>query len=272
MPGRNRLSALLLASALAALPAPSRAASTFELGAADAAWIPVALGLQGAAQYRYHTMDPVQPSELDRNDLWAFDRPLAGTWSPGAALASDLLIYPWVAAPLALSSLEAWRGQGAWKHVLSEAVVYSEALAISSALCLIVRSTRVHPRPYQFGDEAPASARKKGEAAGSFYSGHSSTAFLVATWLAYTYPRRNPDFNHEGLLWAGALGYAATVAGLRVAAGKHFPSDVVAGAAAGILLGWAAPSLRMGGGDGKSAELRALPRTEGVHPVLVIRF
>jgi membrane-associated phospholipid phosphatase len=41
------------------------------------------------------------------------------------------------------------------------------------------------------------------------------------------------------LLYAGALGVAA----LRVAAGKHFPTDVAAGAALGTGMGWLAARL-----------------------------
>ena len=41
------------------------------------------------------------------------------------------------------------------------------------------------------------------------------------------------------LLYAGAVGVAA----LRVAAGKHFPTDVVAGAALGSAVGWLVPTI-----------------------------
>jgi membrane-associated phospholipid phosphatase len=41
------------------------------------------------------------------------------------------------------------------------------------------------------------------------------------------------------LLYAGALGVAA----LRVAAGKHFPTDVAGGAALGSSVGWLAATL-----------------------------
>lgn len=62
----------------------------------------------------------------------------------------------------------------------------------------------------------------------SFPSGHSVTAFALAFVLARTYPRYAFLF----------YGLAVLVALSRVYLAKHFPSDVVAGAALGLLAGW----------------------------------
>ncbi|HKP94246.1 MAG TPA: phosphatase PAP2 family protein, partial [Fibrobacteria bacterium] len=56
---------------------------------------------------------------------------------------------------------------------------------------------------------------------------------------------RHPDSEYQGLIWAGSLGAATAVAGLRVAAGRHFLSDVAAGAAIGSLFGWGFPYLHL---------------------------
>ncbi len=68
----------------------------------------------------------------------------------------------------------------------------------------------------------------------SFLSGHSSTTAAAATtaWLAM---REYPDLR----LTANIIGYstaalAVSTATLRVAAGKHYPSDVIAGIALGV--------------------------------------
>src|SRR2546422_2189805 len=70
----------------------------------------------------------------------------------------------------------------------------------------------------------------------SLPSGHASLAFAAAT--SYLVLARRQHLRHRRrnaiLLYAGAVGVSA----LRVAAGKHFPTDVAAGAALGSGIGW----------------------------------
>lgn len=62
----------------------------------------------------------------------------------------------------------------------------------------------------------------------SFPSGHTATAFMMATWLHKEYGWRNP--------WISFAGYSiATITGVsRILNNRHYMSDVVAGAAIGI--------------------------------------
>ncbi len=263
--------ALLLVPPARAAEAPGAAPFPFRLGPQDAV-----LGISSAAllawgQVRYFDMEPARPSELDPDDLPALDRWAAGNYSEPAMWASDALLFPALAAPMALSAWDA-RARGRWSDLAVEAAIYAEALTLSSALNLLTRSLRVHPRPLAYDSDSPDSEKRKGEASGSFYSGHANGAFLAAAYVGYTYPLRHPEFEHAGWLRAGAFGYAAVVAGLRVAAGKHFPSDILVGSAAGTLFGWLFPRLhlRTPAQSGASAEprprlgLRMIPLEDGV--------
>jgi membrane-associated phospholipid phosphatase len=60
---------------------------------------------------------------------------------------------------------------------------------------------------------------------GSFPSGHTTLAFSTATTLALEYKKWYVVV--PAYLWAGSVGYS------RMYLGKHYPSDVVAGAAIG---------------------------------------
>src|SRR2546427_7136422 len=72
----------------------------------------------------------------------------------------------------------------------------------------------------------------------SFPSGHASIAFAAAT--SYLVMAQRERLPHRGrnaaLLYVGALGVSV----LRVSAGKHFPTDVLGGAALGPGIGWLA--------------------------------
>jgi membrane-associated phospholipid phosphatase len=238
---------------------------------ADAGWAAGGLLASAGGLWRYYDMPAADSADLRRSDLLPFDRWAAGSYSTGASLASDAIVVSLCALPAALSGLEAWQGKTPWNTFTTDVVILGEAYTLSSALDIFVRSLRVHPRPFVYGTEAPLADRGAGEASGSFYSGHASAAFLAATYLSCTYPLRHPEFKGGAWLWAGSLGAAATVASLRVAAGKHFPSDVVVGAAAGAFFGWAFPKLHLRTREG-SLSLGLQPRVDAVGPLASWRF
>ena len=64
----------------------------------------------------------------------------------------------------------------------------------------------------------------------SFPAGHAATAFAGATLLSYFTPRLSPLF----VVLAAAIGFS------RIYVGVHYPTDVLAGAAIGVLVGAAA--------------------------------
>jgi membrane-associated phospholipid phosphatase len=255
-------------SALPALPSPG----ILVLGHQDLIWASAAILISVPAQIRYFDMPPADTGSLDRQkDLWPMDRWAAGLHSPKAHLASDLTLYALLGVPMAATAWDSHKGRQTWSAAFSEAVVYGEAMIISSSLDLLVRSTRVHPRPLVYGRDVPAEERLKGEASGSFYSGHANGAFLSAVYFAYTHSLRHPDSEYQGWIWAGSLGAASLVAGLRIAAGKHYLSDVLVGAAAGSLFGWAFPRMHLRPGAGvPKARIRI--DGDGVAPVLTWTF
>lgn len=86
----------------------------------------------------------------------------------------------------------------------------------------------------------------------SFFSGHSSGAFSLVFALA----RVNHDRHDPATKWVWAAGVPlATATGyLRIAADKHYATDVLVGAAAGAALGWSVPAW-WGGRQGSRARV-----------------
>jgi membrane-associated phospholipid phosphatase len=277
MPACIQRSVLILAVFLgSAAPGPSHAASepsrVLSLGYQDYAWASAAVLTAIPAQIRYYGMSAADTGALDRNDLWAMDRWIAGTHSSPAALASDALILPLVSLPMIATAWEAGQGRQSWRSAFEDGAIYTEALVLSSSLNLLVRSTQVHPRPLVYGRDVPASDRLSGEASGSFYSGHANAAFLSAVYFSYTYGLRHPDSRYRGVVWAGSLGAATVVAGLRVAAGKHFLSDVLVGAAVGSFFGWSFPYMHRKKAGGESAGVSVGLSGETAYPLLTWTF
>lgn len=227
--------------------------------------IPLAAGATGAAafgQYRLANMEP-RAEPYDAADLFVWDRPFAGTWNPRAALASD-----WMsglgAAPLVLGAVSWKKGKITGADFGTQALMLYEVLALQSGINLTVRSLRVWPRPFTLGGEG-GEERSEGQAAGSFYSGHSSAAFAIAVFGSIWFGEVYPDSRWTPWVWAGSLTTATVVAALRVAAGKHYPSDVMVGAAVGSLIGWAVPALH------RSTSSSSVEKTELPTPSAIAR-
>jgi len=201
-----------------------------------------AAGLWGFAQYRYANMEPAESGEFQEADLLPWDRPFAGTYNPTVAKASDVLSFV-ALLPVGLDAWEFSQNRISGQEWGGHALMLLQAVGFNSALNLSVRSLRIWPRPFLYGSDGSAEERSSGQASGSFYSGHASNAFTIATFTSYTWWSNHPTSNSRYAVAAITYSAATSIAVLRVAAGKHFPSDVIVGAAVGSLFGWLVPWL-----------------------------
>jgi membrane-associated phospholipid phosphatase len=81
----------------------------------------------------------------------------------------------------------------------------------------------------------------------SFYSGHTSLTFTLATASGTVASLRG--YSLAPAIWSAGLGVAALAGWLRIAADKHYLSDVLVGAVAGSLAGVLLPVLFHGRRD-----------------------
>jgi len=166
----------------------------------------------------------------DPADLSAIDRGVIAWHSGFARGASDVLVLG-VAGGAVLAAT--WKIPAA--RARGDAVVLASALTWTAAATEWIKVAVHRRRPALYRGGAPDAAtvidnRK------SFPSGHTAIAFSAAT--AYTtmaVRQRLPHARRNALLLYGG---AVLVGTLRVAGGKHFPTDVVAGAALGSAVGW----------------------------------
>ncbi len=182
-------------------------------------------------------------SRVDSVRINPLDRWVVNNDSKVAADVSDALLLTMIAAPLVIDGIDvAIAGESFVDSYGPDALVYLQTQMVTLAVTQLVKLGLRRPRPYTYREDFdPTLARVEDYV--SFFSGHTSISFAAAVSFSMTFARRNP--RHRGWAWGGSLGLATTVGILRIAAGKHFVTDVLAGAAVGTLLGWLITKLNL---------------------------
>jgi membrane-associated phospholipid phosphatase len=175
--------------------------------------------------------------DCDRSKINRFDRPAAGLYDPSWSTIGNIATAATMAMPLVFILVDQGLVDG-----LNDDLVVAEAALLSSALQVTLSYAVARPRPRVYGSEAPLGSRSDANAARSFPSGHVANTVATSVAALRTYQRlRRPVV---GWLLFGVGMAGSTVVGIsRVAAGSHFPSDVLAGAAMGAGMGLALPAL-----------------------------
>ncbi|HYT04501.1 MAG TPA: phosphatase PAP2 family protein [Gemmatimonadales bacterium] len=119
-------------------------------------------------------------------------------------------------------------------------VVLASTAAWTAASAEWLKVLAHRKRPVLYTSAAPAAYNDR-ESQESWPSSHAALSFAAATsYLVISDREHLPHRTRNAiLLYAGAVGVSV----LRVAAGKHFPSDAVGGAALGAGIGWLVPTI-----------------------------
>lgn len=179
--------------------------------------------------------NPCDPSTLN-----ALDRPFAGNSNQAARDVANV----WLAFPAVYFIADiADVGGRHWRSYLSDLVVVAESLTWNGALQDIVSRAVRRPRPYLYAAGLYPDDRTKADATFSFYSGHTSSAFVLATSFSYTFMLRHPHSRWIWAIWTATFAAATVEPFMRVTSGDHFPTDVIAGALMGTAVGLLIPAL-----------------------------
>ena len=245
------LLAAAAAAALAAASGPSRALPY------DAIRDPVITGTAGAAWVLLHLFEERLAGGGCR---WcespAFDEAVRGAlrWpsSDAPGTASDVLAYG--AVPVAGLGVAFFVSGRDAKAAGVDALIAAESLALAGLAGEAVKLAVARRRP---GAYESGAARASNDDT-SFYSGHASAAFAVATSFATCASLRGDG--DAWVAWATGLPLAAVTGYLRIAADRHYLSDVLAGAGAGTLFGILVPRLLHSPGAIATPQQRGLAR------------
>ena len=210
------------------------------------------------------TTDFLKPQLAPRKCRLCRDNPLddaaqkALLWDErhdAAAAASDWLLFAIVpattfGAALALGAV-AEGGRGAFVNALTLA----EALVLTSGLTQIAKYTVARARPYvrlQREQNRDFVAGRDDHL--SFFSGHTSSTFALAVAAGTTASLRGQRM--QAVVWPVGLTLACLTGYLRMAADRHYFTDVLTGALVGSLVGVLVPFLHAR----RELDPRAMPR------------
>lgn len=191
-------------------------------------------GMFGIGMFLYSRMDTPETLK-DKDDLLPWDKPLAGRYSESADLASDIGSV-FAIAPLVVGGIAWHDGSSTGGEFATFTLMFFQAIGIGNGLNLALRSLEIWPRPYMYsesGEGRKKAENAKSEAYGSFFSGHTTAAFTVATFTDQWFRTAYPNSPYKGIMRASAYSLATIESVLRIAAGKHYFTDVLVGALVG---------------------------------------
>lgn len=172
------------------------------------------------------------------------DLPIRNRFSEAAAARSDVTL--WLSA---FTPVFAHVGAGTDDSLANAMTVYLEAFAAQYTLNVVVKHAVARPRPYTHNPnpQIVGFSRRQQRAASdaflSFYSGHAGLAFTSATSGSYLFGVRSSDAWSRRVVWSAEMAFAGATASLRLLAGRHYVSDVTAGALLGTAIGLGVPLL-----------------------------
>lgn len=207
----------------------------------EAAWIGGSAALWGGSKWLSRSvrpLTPVQIAALNAEQVPRFDRYSLHHFSMRARRGSDVLLYAAPVLPVLLALDPDVR-----TSTPAYGVLCVESVAVTTALTSLVKNTARRTRPFVYQAEAPLSMKTQKDARESFFSGHTSTVAAFAFSTAKIWSDHHPSSRGRTWVWVGAAALPLTTGFLRMKAGRHFPTDVLAGFAVGALCGWAVPQL-----------------------------
>jgi hypothetical protein len=240
---RARARALVAIAATALLCAPAPAAAEIKTDRERAiriAAIAGAIGLYVASETV--AKDALDPDECRWCNPGSFDDGLreVTVWSdPGRAKRlSDVVGYG--VTPIGLAAMLLYAGggvpEGRANRSLDDMITMFEIVWGTQLVTQAVKISAGRQRPYAHyypienpGEMLPLSQEDNL----SFFSGHSSLTFSIAVGAGLIAHRRG--YKLEPYIWGAGLALAASTAYLRMAADRHYFTDVLVGAAAGTL-------------------------------------
>ncbi len=229
----------LCVSLFIVLPLSAQTSTTYRLDTSPDAWLAPLAGTLSIGAYlatqSTQGLTAADLAALNKADIPAFDRWATEYSSTGVRTASDIALGISLALPvLVLSEFS--------DDYIHLAGMYAETMALTwSVTNFIKTSGRI--RPLAYNPDASLADRQSADMRQSFLSGHTSASVAALVFLATIYEGYKPGTTMTKVFWVGGIGLGLTTGALRIFSGMHFPTDVLAGAVVGGIIGYMVPKL-----------------------------
>lgn len=188
----------------------------------------------------YFIEPSINPNFTGKRELSFLDEWTPSGNPPGFAdPASDVLLYGTIASGLVISGISGAKNDEFWPS----AGILMQSFFLNVNTTNVIKNAVNRPRPYMYLDPIPEESADEALTADaflSFPSGHTSStaavSFTTASILVNHGVKPVPAYLGAGIL-------TTTVGVLRVISGRHYTTDVIAGAAIGTTIGLVTPAL-----------------------------
>jgi len=126
-----------------------------------------------------------------------------------------------------------------WRRLIDDTLPVLESIAVTQLLTNLAKVTIARQRPYKHFASTPTEPTREDNQ--SFISGHSSFGFALTTSAAYMCHIRG--YWTEPYVWGAGITLSLATEYFRMAADKHYLSDVLVGGLVGIGAGLTIPRL-----------------------------
>ncbi len=198
----------------------------------------VLAGLSAVTLTSQQPLTARQVSRLQSSSVPGFDRSAIGRYSILARSTSDGMAVVSLTLPLLYLCSEETRKQFGTVFLMQV-----ETGLVMYGLQTLTKTLVNRPRPYTYNPAVPLADKLTRDSRQSFFSGHVAMTASMGFFMATTYAHYHPDSKYKRLVWLYAVTWPAVTGYCRYAAGKHFPTDILAGYATGAFTGWLIPKI-----------------------------
>ncbi len=182
---------------------------------------------------------------LNRNDINSFDRTVTYQWNQDIHRVSDVTRSLLVASPALLFVSHEIHSN--WMNIMTYSVMYAEVMLVTGGLTHLTKSVVMRKRPFVYNTDISRVELEEliatTDVYDSFFSGHTSFSFASAVFLSKTYTDLYGQNTPSRVIWGSSLTLASVSGYLRYKSGRHFPTDIIAGALVGSAVGYFIPIL-----------------------------